>query len=79
MFKLQHTELNSFALSISTKNIRPWCIEVTVLRNGRLSIELAGLEKEVPSGGPGKVDFLAGQVNFKAHLPDGQVSRKVIL
>ena len=57
MFKLQHTELNSFALSISTKNILPWCIEVTVLRNG---MALAGLEKEVPSGGPGKVDFLAG-------------------
>ena len=26
-----------------------------------------------------QVDFLPGQVNFKVHLPDGQVSRKVIL
>ena len=26
-----------------------------------------------------QVDFLPGQVNFKAHLSDGQVSRKVIL
>ena len=34
MLKLQHTELNSFALSISSKNILPWCIEVTVLRKG---------------------------------------------
>ena len=45
MFKLQNTELNSFALSISSKNRysgKEW-----------LSTELAGLEKEVSSGGSG--------------------------
>ena len=25
--------------------------------------------KQVPSSSPGQVDFLAGQVTFKAHLP----------
>ena len=26
--------------------------------------------KQVPSSSPGQVDFLAGQVTFKAHLPN---------
>ena len=26
--------------------------------------------KQVPSGSAGQVDFLAGQVTFKAHLPN---------
>ena len=36
-----------------------------------------GLTK-VPSGGPGQVDFLAGQVTFKAYLPNGQRPKQVI-
>lgn len=33
---------------------------------------------KVPSGGPGQVDFLAGQVTFKAYLPNGQRPKQVI-
>lgn len=32
--------------------------------------------KEVPSSGPGQVDFVAGQVTFKAHLHNKQWSRQ---
>jgi len=40
---------------------------------------LAGLEK-LPTFSPGRVDFRAGQVTFKApHLPSEQKSRQVIL
>ena len=38
-------------------------------------ILIAGLKKHVSSSNPGQVDFLAGQVTFKAHLPIGQGSR----
>ena len=38
-----------------------------------------GLEKKVPSSSLGQVDCLAGQVTFKASLPDKQGCRKVIL
>ena len=38
--------------------------------------------KQVPSSSPGQVDFLAGQVTFKAHLPnegqDNWSSNKII-
>ena len=40
---------------------------------------LAGLEK-LPTVSPGRVDFRAGQVTFKApHLPSGQKSWPVII
>ena len=42
-------------------------------------ILIAELKKHVSSSNPGQVDFLAGQVTFKADLPIGQGSRKVIL
>ena len=29
--------------------------------------------KKVPSAFPGQVDFLAGQISFQAHLPNGPV------
>ena len=35
--------------------------------------------KNVLSGHPGRVDFLAGQVTIKAHLPNGQGCRQVNL
>ena len=38
-------------------------------------ILIAGLKKHVSSSNPGQVDFLAGQVTFKAHLPIGQGSK----
>ena len=32
--------------------------------------------KKVPSSGPGQVDFVSGQVTFKAHLHNKQWSRQ---
>ena len=36
-------------------------------------------DPEVPTSSPGQVDFLAGQVTFKACLANGQESKQVIL
>ena len=36
-------------------------------------------DPEVPTSSPGQVDFLAGQVTFKACMANGQESKQVIL
>ena len=48
MFNLQHTKLNSFALSISSKNLLPWCSEVMVLRNGMAQYRACRARKRTP-------------------------------
>lgn len=40
----------------------------------QIQIHVQGLRK-VLSSSPGVVDFVAEQVSFKAHLPNGQVCR----
>ena len=52
----------------------------TLFQNGRnFSILFAsGLEKKIPSGHPGQVDFPFGQVTFSPSLPDRQGPKQAI-
>ena len=46
----------------------PYMFKCTIRRNSNKFL-LQG-SKQVPSSSPGQVDFLAGQVTFKVHLPN---------